>query len=238
MQAVVSTQSTGSRTMLRRTFFPPLEAENRKLVVLQFNTLADKLSDAFPHSDPAILKWTFRSQHLVNVILEHDPDVVGLEEVDHFDDYFAPLLREKGYEGTWKKKPSDSSHDGVCLFWKTSKFIATSISQVQYHNSNQVAILAKLVNTHDQNSGIVVVVTHLKAKNGFEKDREAQGKELLSLLENFKKSTGGDFPAVICCDLNDVPGSLVYSVVNSRFDSAYVYLFNSKNLSLPLMYLH
>lgn len=66
--------------------------------LLQFNTLANSLSDAFPYVDSKYLTWEHRKQLLVREILQHRPDVITLEEVDkeHYKDYFRPFLTEAG----------------------------------------------------------------------------------------------------------------------------------------------
>lgn len=50
-----------------------------KLKVLQFNTLADSLSDAFPLVSNSFLNWEHRQGLLLQEILAKDPDVVALQ---------------------------------------------------------------------------------------------------------------------------------------------------------------
>jgi len=80
------------------------QKEIHSVSVVQFNTLADGLADAFPFADPAVLRWPFRSL-LLKAELEHlQADIICLEEVDHFDDFFEPLLKERGYSGVFQAK--------------------------------------------------------------------------------------------------------------------------------------
>ena len=37
-------------------------------------------------------------------LLQYDADILGLCEVDHFDDFFEPELGAAGFHGTFKRK--------------------------------------------------------------------------------------------------------------------------------------
>lgn len=51
---------------------------------------------------------------------------MNTQEVDHYNDYFLPNLKEKCYDGIWEKKPSNHSADGVAVFWNTKYAPVTS----------------------------------------------------------------------------------------------------------------
>lgn len=84
---------------------------------------------------------------------------------------------------------------------------------------DSVSFITCTVSHLPKKAGICVVGTHLKAKVGFEADRESQGKQLVEAIPKFNTA---NFPTIICGDFNDTPDSLVYKVVNSHYDSAYV----------------
>ena len=54
-----------------------------------------------------------------------NPDVLGVEEIDHYDDFFSPALALLGYEGAFVPKAVSPClqfgyySDGVALFWRT-----------------------------------------------------------------------------------------------------------------------
>jgi hypothetical protein len=122
--------------------------------VMQFNLLAEGLS-AHPNNTPPFLQDTqgspikpsscggfecdnspsrelvfhfheYRKWRLLEEILRVDPDVLTLEEIDHYPDFFQPLLTSLGYKGLFQpKKDSPSTQfgyysDGVAVFWKDS----------------------------------------------------------------------------------------------------------------------
>ena len=81
--------------------------------MVQFSVLADGLSGrdtklgGFDSAPKDSLKWEARRERLLEEIFRHgpEPDVIALEEVDHFDDWFMPQLQKRGYRGFFLKKP-------------------------------------------------------------------------------------------------------------------------------------
>ena len=55
------------------------------------------------------------------------PDVIAIEELDHYSDWALPELRARGYAGLYAQKPNSackysnnpSLSDGSALFWRT-----------------------------------------------------------------------------------------------------------------------
>ena len=94
---------------------------NDVISLLTWNTLADKLSDGGYANvkDTSILSWNYRKERILAVILEHNYDIVCLQEVDHFHDWFLPKLKEFGYSGIFQSKYDGTTNDrdGVCIFW-------------------------------------------------------------------------------------------------------------------------
>ena len=90
-------------------------------------------------------------------ILRSEADVICLEEVDHFRDFFQPELSQRGFEGVYKAKSSspcvdmqpNNGPDGSAVFFRTSKFHFVEKKEVVLkdpdgHDSSQIAILVKL----------------------------------------------------------------------------------------------
>lgn len=112
-----------------------LEANLNPLVfrVLQFNVLADGVSGLrsdlgkFSRANESILKWDNRKYHLLDEIKNIDPDVITLQECDHYYDFFLPELNKMGYSGYFSPKPTSACFevspiaDGLALFVRRSK---------------------------------------------------------------------------------------------------------------------
>jgi len=216
--------------------------------VFSWNTLADSLceSGGFQEVDPNCLKWSFRSKYLTEVIRENNPDIICLYDVDHFNDYFKPELEKYGYKGIFQMKfytAPNEPNDGTAVFWNSEKFTLSGHEVLQYNKETQFAHFCKFEENsqqqqqqqqqqhqqQQQQSGcgipsLCVVTTHLKAKEGFEERRKAQGKALLEHLETFNSQK---LPTIICGDFNDTPESLVCKeILSKKFSTVY----SEKNL--------
>ncbi|OQR80520.1 hypothetical protein THRCLA_12005 [Thraustotheca clavata] len=211
----------------------PLEAiSSRSFTVLQFNVLADGLSGlredkgGFILAPGSSLSWSFRSLLLLEEILRFSPDVVCLQEVDHFDDWFEPELRRHGFFGLFAPKPHspclfvNDKPDGCAVFFKESSFFMLSHSVLNYAQSNQVALIVDL--QHKESDQYVrIACTHLKATKNASGEvlREEQAKILCASI--------GSGPIVVCGDFNATPDSHEYPALaykamrNHGFDSAY-----------------
>ena len=103
------------------------------LRILQFNILADGLSGlrddfgAFSRVTRHDIIWENRRDRLLDEIIQYDPDVITLQECDHYYDFFLPKLAHFGYDGLYSPKPASaclqvsSNADGCCIFVKRKK---------------------------------------------------------------------------------------------------------------------
>lgn len=207
--------------------------EGVQLRFVQFNVLADGLSgeDAlkggFYAAPPPSLDWRFRRINLVREIFRQGarPDIIAMEEVDHYYDWFEPMLRQLGYRGHYAAKPNSpckkvSPHsgleDGCALFWRSDTVTMTQVESLNYNaytpegrptgsKSNQVAILATL--RVKGATPIVAAVTHLAAAKTAEGERvrAQQMQELLRALARRER------PCIVGLDMNATPDSHTYA---------------------------
>ncbi|KJE89158.1 hypothetical protein CAOG_00687 [Capsaspora owczarzaki ATCC 30864] len=199
----------------------------RRVRILQFNTLADGLSDAFPLVEKRLLSWPHRSALLLQEILAHDPDIACLQEVDHFDDFFESELAQHGYTGIFKPKRDDGKADGCATFFKRSKFEVHIRQDLEYRkviddkDVSQVAILTvfKPAGVAPNADGIVsreglfaVLNTHLKAKDEFEATRVKEVSAVLDVLAKLQAQFPR-IPMVISSDMNTEPTGPVYELL-------------------------
>eukprot|EP01080_Neovahlkampfia_damariscottae_P002907 gene2907-4750_t len=209
--------------VLQRKLLKISDNTGTPLSILQFNTLADELSDAFPEANPDILKWNFRSELLLEEIIQRDSDVICLEEVDHFDDFFFPHLSKLGYDGKFLMKTMENNkpRDGCCIFFKNSKLKLEILKEVHFNYTKdakgaQVGIICKFL---FEKKSFLCAMTHLKAKEGHEELRKNQIKHFISEI---KKMNENKLPIIICGDLNDIPDSLCYKELElNEFSSSY-----------------
>ena len=182
--------------------------------LLTFNTLADSLcnADSFPHAScPAGLDWSLRRHLLLDELTGANrcseasppPDILCLQECDHFADWFQPQLALRGFtrgghfQGKFASPVAGGLIDGLAVFVRPERFRVRRVQKIQIMpGMNQVAMLLQLeplLPSSSSGSGekmrsqhrLYVVTTHLKAKEGFELVRLKQVQTILAALQSF-----------------------------------------------------
>uniref|UniRef100_A0A0K8TQZ4 Nocturnin n=1 Tax=Tabanus bromius TaxID=304241 RepID=A0A0K8TQZ4_TABBR len=192
--------------------------------ILQWNILSQSLgqnNDGFVQCPDEALTWENRKYLIVQEIIQNNPDVVCLQEVDHFK-FLERVLGSQNYSGVFFPKPDspclyiqeNNGPDGCAIFYKRDKFdlinFDTRILEVWRVQSNQVAVALNL-RVIETGKEITVCTTHLKARNGqlLAKLRNEQGKDLLRFVNNFAQNR----PVLLCGDFNAEPTEPVYNTV-------------------------
>lgn len=189
------------------------------LSILQWNILADRLSGAHPNlggfdgdNMAEVLNWETRKNKIMAVLNAKSPDIITLQECDHFYDFIKPEL-EKDYIGFFMPKPlSGSNCEGCCIFVRRCYRHATiDIDQCSCINyttpggdyvANQGAIILRLnINLY---RSVIVATTHLKAEKTArgEQIRQDQIQQLFSYIGTIATPTDH---IIIAGDLNAMP---------------------------------
>lgn len=183
------------------------------------------------------LTWECRKYQILQEIIHTNPDVICLQEVDHFK-FIQGMLNALGYEGVFFPKPDspclyieeNNGPDGCAIFYRSSKFEMTScmtrVLEVWRVQSNQVAIAAVL-RVRASGFEFCLGTTHLKARHGalLSKLRNEQGKDLLRFVKDVAKGR----PILLSGDFNAEPSEPVYSTVLNNslgLSSAYAELLS------------
>lgn len=139
--------------------------------VLSFNVLAQTLirREMFPSSSAQALKWPFRRDTLHKEIQTYAADIMCLQEVDFYNEFWLPRVvndPNMGYgDGHWKQKRA--KQDGVAVIWRKSKFECVARQDIEfdelvqaepYANGGQGSDLSELVR------GNVATIVALKRK--------------------------------------------------------------------------
>jgi len=190
------------------------------LRVLQWNHLSQTIgtkNDKFVRCPPSALDWTTRRWRIIEEIIRYDPDIVCLQEVDHFK-LLEKALGSIGYHGRFVPKPdspciyleSNNGPDGCAIFYKDDKLEllseASKVLEVWRVQSNQV-VLSLNLRVRSTGKEICVATTHLKARSGalLSTLRNEQGKDILDYLEAFCEER----PIIISGDFNAEPSEPV-----------------------------
>ncbi|XP_070137681.1 nocturnin isoform X2 [Drosophila bipectinata] len=215
---------------------PSVGESSQNLRLLQWNILSQTLgqhNDGFVRCPEEALTWEHRKYLIVQEILQNQPDVICLQEVDHFK-FLQTVLGTQNYEGIFFPKPDspclyieqNNGPDGCAIFYKRDKLqllgYDTRILEVWRVQSNQVAIAARL-RMRANGREFCVCTTHLKARHGalLAKLRNEQGRDLIRFVKQF----AGETPLLLCGDFNAEPVEPIYSTILGcdllRLGSAY-----------------
>lgn len=190
--------------------------------------------DGFIRCPLDALNWQERKYLILEEILTYRPDILCLQEVDHYYDTFLPIMASLGYHGSFLAKPwspcldveQNNGPDGCALFYRRSRFSLQATAHLRLSAmmlpTNQVAIVQTL-NCQATGRRLCVAVTHLKARSGWERLRSAQGADLLQSLRSITSRGSSQsevppatIPLVVCGDFNAEPSEDVYR----RFSSS------------------
>jgi len=210
--------------------------------LFQWNQLSQTIgtkNDKFVRCNPSALIWNTRRWRLIEEIIRYDPDIICLQEVDHFK-LLEMALGSIGFSGRFVAKPdspciyleSNNGPDGCAIFYKTEKFEllseANKILEVWKVESNQVVMS---LNLRQRMSGkeICVATTHLKARSGalLSTLRNEQGKDILDWLETIR----ADRPVILSGDFNAEPSEPVFKSLreNERTPLESAYTMKAQN---------
>eukprot|EP00054_Salpingoeca_dolichothecata_P013655 m.76253 g.76253 ORF g.76253 m.76253 type:complete len:344 (+) comp20585_c0_seq1:66-1097(+) len=176
--------------LLKRHMIPCSNASTTgSFSIMQFNILADCLcSDdsayGFIAAPKKSLTWDFRKYRLLEEILTHKPDLLVLEECDHFDDWFLPKLRLHDYDGLFKTK--EEKTDGTAIFFKKTMFslkqhLFEPITEGRRHVYGSAILCHKPTGNH-----IALVGSHLLATKT-EEGEATRATQAVAILNKLKK---------------------------------------------------
>ena len=205
------------------------------LTFVSYNILAESLeSNTTAGLDRGIASFEARRKLLANELQSWNADVYCLQEVDHFDDFLAPLMDDLGLSGEFLQRRGDRQ-DGCAVFWRREKLRIISSSPLHFDVSHQfdrpnVAQVLEFeaidVETGRQqasnaegrteaNAGkrFLVANTHIlfNPKRGDIKLQQVQ----MTLAHLWDASDGGTKPIIYCGDFNSAPFSPLYEYLST-----------------------
>jgi len=114
--------------------------------IATYNVLAEiyATQQQYPYCDIWALSWDYRFQNIMREIIDANPDVVCLQEVqaDHYENHLYAAMSEQGFEGVYKQKTRQSMGlagkvDGCALFWRRSKFHLVESYSIEFNELAQ-----------------------------------------------------------------------------------------------------
>lgn len=199
---------------------------------MSYNILSQDLlldnSYLYRHCNPDVLLWTRRLPNLLMEILQHDADILCLQEVqeDHFKNQIRPALQARGYQCEYKKRTGHKP-DGCAIIFKTSRLSLLSSNPVEYFRPGDalldrdnvgLVLLLRPNSSEDQSdpSFICVANTHLLYNPRRGDIKLAQLAILLAEIKRLcRRSDGSSNPVVLCGDFNSTPHSPLYDLLTT-----------------------
>lgn len=208
-----------------------LERYSEPLRVLQFNVLADGLAQngEFLKCEPVHLEFAYRRPMLEAEIFGLQPHVIGLQEVNRYDDWLREALQARGYESHFlQKSPSPCEKfgfpaDGCVLAWDAARFELVQLNASSYEGCTQGSIVATLKERSENGRMLVAATTHLKAKPEGAPVRRAQARELgkrLAAAVATVEGAGAKADVVLTGDFNEEGGEGVLTALNDGYGDA------------------
>lgn len=188
------------------TSMPPLS-------VLSWNCLADAYS-------PPTSTWAARRTLIARALTAASADIVTLQEVDHYHDFYRPLLRSLGYTVVYAARPTRT--DGVLIAVKPPLRIVQTHhvhmddlalgTRPGRHNSKlrrrNVALILLVEAGH---LVFTLATAHLYWHPACPHVKLAQARYLLRRLSFVRMDNGMPPPAsIVTGDFNSLPGSETY----------------------------
>uniref|UniRef100_A0AAV1UI35 Endonuclease/exonuclease/phosphatase domain-containing protein n=1 Tax=Peronospora matthiolae TaxID=2874970 RepID=A0AAV1UI35_9STRA len=217
---------------------------SQKLVVMTYNVLAQCYvrSSFFPYCKPSELRWKTRSKRLESVFassLPVMPDVICLQEVDNYSEFWAGALNKLGYEGQFIKK-TRNKQDGVAVFWNAEKLKVRNsmIVSLDVPVGDETDIDRELLSRTSSRGSVgavvhfehvetqlefVVATTHLYWDPMQADVKLLQSRRMLRAITTFASTLDASTPIIFSGDFNSLPDSKVYDFITGHndFDSAY-----------------
>lgn len=152
---------------------------------------------------------------ILRYILTYDPDVICLEEVDHFDQ-LKEKLALNGYVGDFMLRTGSIVDHGVALFYKSSKFDRVDDFKNYLHEElgevGSQGLLVNLLKDKTTDQQVLIGVVHLKAKRPFHERRLAQTKSALTIFEEIL-TKHPNVPIIWAGDFNGEDNESFYKLI-------------------------
>eukprot|EP01031_Cornospumella_fuschlensis_P032546 gene32546-39352_t len=155
-------------------------------------------------------------------------DVLCMQEVDHYEDFYTNLFESFGYGTVYMQRPSKD--DGCLIAYRNDRFELRDVMRVNldslgYLDANaqqkgrskfakqNVAVLA-LFNERGSTKSFISATCHLHWNPHLQEVKYAQALHVLSQLQQFRQQYGNP-PVIWTGDFNSLPYDDVYKLITS-----------------------
>jgi len=189
--------------------------------VMSYNVLAQNLLESHPYlyrdCPREALGWPYRWLGIKREILDMQPDIVCLQEVqfknpNHFQSQYEPFFDSLGYKHVVKTR-TGSKDDGCVIFYKGDMFSLEEVSDLEYKidrvkllDRDNIALVCRLIPIKSPTTPLVIGTTHLLYNPKRADIRLCQTAMFLAELDRLARTSAGSYlPTIITGDFNSDP---------------------------------
>eukprot|EP01084_Bolivina_argentea_P199428 341241_1 len=159
-------------------------------------------------------QWQFRGYRIIEIIAKYEPDIVTIQELNHFQ-FMSHYLKPLGYEGVLKLNTKSKLLEGVAVFYNAAQYekVTTFMYGKDVEKGTGFDLFAlSVVLTHKKtNREIVVCSANLDAKDK-KPSRMVKLMHLMASLNDISTNYNGA-PIFIGCDLGTDASSEEYDSI-------------------------
>lgn len=182
---------------------------------------------------PIYINWDVRKHKIEDSISTSGADVLCLQEVDHYVDFYEPLFEKLGYRSVYLQRKK--RQDGCLIAYNSEKFVIHGVSEVQFDDiadlllsdsartnvrRSNVALIALMSCKSDHSKKFVSATAHIYWNPRRPEVKKLQTQYLVSRIDSFIASNGLNdaVPIFIAGDFNSVPFSEPYQMLINGFE--------------------
>jgi len=201
---------------------PKSEKDPSNFVIVSYNILAQcKVQPpVYPYCKQSALKWQVRRRRLLDEIVAYEADIICLQEVDHYEDWWLPQLQPHGYDSVHQIDTLDGRMS-VAVFFKRSMFQIFSTQELKFDiadaylgeekpssavKKGNVGIIVALQPWEDSSHPTALCIANVHLCPGLKSNMSVQRKQILMLVKQLEMFNA-DFqlPVIICGCFNFLP---------------------------------
>lgn len=209
--------------------------------VASWNVLADSYAYSqlikTPCEDliPTHIEWNNRKQKIAESISNCGADILCFQEVDHYVDFYEPLLGKLGYKSVYLQR--FKRKDGCLIAFDSEKYQLHGIDEVQFDDiadfmdtdsaksnmkRSNVALIAIMSSIENPVKKFVSSTAHMYWNPRRPEVKSLQTKYLVSRIDSYMTTEGlsASTPVFMAGDFNSVPFSEPYQLLVNGFDSS------------------
>ncbi|GMH81432.1 hypothetical protein TrVE_jg13907 [Triparma verrucosa] len=207
--------------------------DTRTITVLSYFTLSQETAKSLPYVPHSVSNWRTRREVLLREIFSFDADVICLQDVDDFAEWWRPQMSQAGYDAIYKKRTTHlrPRQEGVVIAYKRDTFqmfrshllelndaVTDDIEDrnlAERSRTDHVGIMLCLQPWEkcDDPSGVLVANVVLEEEADLEAVRMLQAQYVAQEISKFNKDF--QLPIILCGALNCTPGGKVYEVLTT-----------------------